>query len=212
MAQITLATVPRRDRLIAAAALLVLAALAWRYLLRLAHAVTLEDMGVSTNDLVMMLMPSFSRWGRHDLVVAFAMWAAVSVGLMVPAVVQRRDPKAIAGALLAWLLFSAAAAFAQAGTEDLALKAWAVVHAATAIGGALLVAAGVYQWAGRGNFWLLAVLLFLGGIMNLAWIAVIAVAALVEKALPAGKIAARIIGIGFIAAGGVLITMVALTQ
>jgi predicted metal-binding membrane protein len=211
MAQISLAAVPRHARLIAAAALMVLAALAWRYLLRLAHAVALEDMGVTTNDLIMMLMPAFNRWGNHDLVVAFAMWAVVMVGFLAPAFATRRDSLVITGQVMACLVLSIAAAFAQASTERLALEAWVVVHAATSIGGAVLIVAGVYQWFGHRRFWPLAVLLFFGGVMNLAWIAVIAMVTLIERAMPAGKIVARLVGVGLMVAGGALIAMAALT-
>lgn len=40
------------------------------------------------------------------------------------------------------------------------------------------------------------------GIMNLFWIAVLAILVLLEKVIPSGRIIARIAGVAFIAAGG----------
>jgi len=45
-----------------------------------------------------------------------------------------------------------------------------------------------------GCCWMLMLLLFVGGVMNLLWVAVIAAMVLVEKLLPGGPIAARIAG------------------
>ena len=42
-------------------------------------------------------------------------------------------------------------------------------------------------------------LLFVGGVMNLVWIALLAVLALSEKLLPAGAITSRVSGVVFIA-------------
>ena len=49
-------------------------------------------------------------------------------------------------------------------------------------------------------------LLFVAGVMNLLWIALLSIAVLVEKAVPFGRQAARAIGALMIAAGlGVLV-------
>jgi predicted metal-binding membrane protein len=52
-----------------------------------------------------------------------------------------------------------------------------------------------------GCCWALMALLFVGGVMNLLWIAVLAILVLVEKAVPFGRIVARLAGIAFIAGG-----------
>ncbi len=52
-----------------------------------------------------------------------------------------------------------------------------------------------------GCCWVLMGLLFLGGVMNLLWIAAIAIFVLIEKLAPAGRQAGRISGFGLIAAG-----------
>ena len=44
-------------------------------------------------------------------------------------------------------------------------------------------------------------LLFVGGVMNLFWIAALAILVLLEKVVPAGRIVARLAGVVFIAAG-----------
>jgi len=56
-----------------------------------------------------------------------------------------------------------------------------------------------------GCCWALMALLFVGGIMNLLWIATLAILVLVEKAVPFGRIAARAAGVPFIAAGVLLL-------
>src|SRR5215467_13276251 len=56
-----------------------------------------------------------------------------------------------------------------------------------------------------GCCWSLMLLLFVGGIMNLFWIAALAVLVLVEKTLASGKLISRLAGLGFIAAGCLLL-------
>ncbi|MGB6541648.1 MAG: DUF2182 domain-containing protein [Xanthobacteraceae bacterium] len=51
----------------------------------------------------------------------------------------------------------------------------------------------------------LMALLFVGGVMNLLWIAVLAVLVLLEKVVPFGRIVARLAGIAFIAGGAWLL-------
>ncbi len=52
-----------------------------------------------------------------------------------------------------------------------------------------------------GCCWALMALLFIGGVMNLFWIAVLAILVLLEKAAPLGRVVARIAGVGFVVAG-----------
>jgi predicted metal-binding membrane protein len=56
-----------------------------------------------------------------------------------------------------------------------------------------------------GCCWMLMLLLFVGGVMNLLWVAAIAAIVLVEKLLPGGPIAARIAGGALVAIGVYLI-------
>ena len=57
-----------------------------------------------------------------------------------------------------------------------------------------------------GCCWALMILLFAGGVMNVIWIAGIAVLVLVEKAIPVGRVVGRIAGVGLIGIGGLLIS------
>jgi predicted metal-binding membrane protein len=113
----------------------------------------------------------------------------------------------------------------------------------TALAGAILVGAGIYQWtplkqaclrqcrspldfvmtewrSGKGGAfamglthgayclgccWLLMLLLFVGGVMNLAWIAGIALFVLVEKLSPAGHWIGKAAGVALILWGGVVL-------
>jgi predicted metal-binding membrane protein len=52
-----------------------------------------------------------------------------------------------------------------------------------------------------GCCWMLMALLFVGGVMNLSWIAALAVLVLVEKALPAGRCVGRAAGVALISWG-----------
>lgn len=60
-----------------------------------------------------------------------------------------------------------------------------------------------------GCCWSLMALLFVGGIMNLYWIAGLAIVVLAEKLLPGGQALARTLGIAFIAAGIWVVTTAA---
>ena len=59
-----------------------------------------------------------------------------------------------------------------------------------------------------GCCWVLMALLFVGGIMNLAWIAAIALLVLIEKALPWGGRMGRIAGVVLVVWGAVTLAMV----
>jgi predicted metal-binding membrane protein len=52
-----------------------------------------------------------------------------------------------------------------------------------------------------GCCWVLMALLFVGGVMNVLWIVLIAVFVLAEKVIPAGRLISRVAGVGFILAG-----------
>jgi predicted metal-binding membrane protein len=52
-----------------------------------------------------------------------------------------------------------------------------------------------------GCCWALMALLFVAGVMNLVWVAILAVAVLVEKAVPRGDLVGRIAGVALVVAG-----------
>jgi predicted metal-binding membrane protein len=56
-----------------------------------------------------------------------------------------------------------------------------------------------------GCCWMLMALLFVFGVMNLIWVAVLSILVLVEKLLPAGRLIARLSGAAMLAAGAILI-------
>jgi predicted metal-binding membrane protein len=56
-----------------------------------------------------------------------------------------------------------------------------------------------------GCCWSLMALLFVGGVMNILWIAALAIFVLVEKVVPLGRLISRLAGTGFVAAGGWLL-------
>ncbi len=56
-----------------------------------------------------------------------------------------------------------------------------------------------------GCCWLLMLLLFVGGVMNLLWVAGITAVIVVEKLLSRGRVLQRVIGVGIMAAAAVLV-------
>ena len=52
-----------------------------------------------------------------------------------------------------------------------------------------------------GCCWALMALLFVGGVMNLAWIAALSIAVAIEKLMPRGQRLAALLGVGLIVAG-----------
>jgi len=56
-----------------------------------------------------------------------------------------------------------------------------------------------------GCCWMLMLLLFVGGIMNLLWVALLASFVLIEKALPGGRFVSYAAGAGLLAWGGRLL-------
>lgn len=61
-----------------------------------------------------------------------------------------------------------------------------------------------HGWFCLGCCWVLMLLLFVGGVMNLFWIALITVFVLLEKVLPLGDIGGRVIGAVMIVSGALL--------
>ena len=238
-------TVLCRDRAVAAAGLGVTAALGWAYVAWLAL----------DGDAMAALMPMALPWHVTDALLAFAMWAAMMVAMMLPTaaplilllarVLRERATggaalAAFAGGYLAiWSTFSAAATAAQWGLQQALILTPMAEAASPRIAGSLLLLAGFYQltplkraclrhcrgplsflmahWRpGRtgalrmglrhglwclGCCWAVMALLFVGGVMNLAWIAGVALFVLIEKAAPKGDVAGRVAG-GLALAGG----------
>lgn len=226
-----------RDRpgLVSLAALAMLAALAWAWLVTSPMPMPATSGGLRT---------------AHYAISTFTMWFVMMVDMMTPSVaptvllfdrVNRRGARDapstrtacfLAGYLAAWLAFSLLATVLQVELID---AGWidAMGVSARPLGTALVLAAvGVYQWlpaksaclehcrapvefivaahrpGARGALvmglhhglyclgccWLLMGLLFVGGVMNLAWVAAIAALVMAEKLLPGGQWTRRVIG------------------
>jgi len=113
-----------------------------------------------------MAMPQMQAWSGGDFLLAFAMWGMMMVAMMVPtaapmillfATVNRRrheqqGPYVPTGVfLLAYVLvwggFAAGATLAQWRLHQAALLSPMMASTTAYVGGALLLAAGVYQWS-----------------------------------------------------------------
>jgi predicted metal-binding membrane protein len=252
-AQISIERLLSRHGLIAGAALVLAAALAWRWLMTSGMpAIPMDGHGMGA----MAVEP----WSGAYLVSAFVMWAVMMVAMMLPSaapmiLLHARIGRAPTSArrlahtlifslayLLVWSGFAAAATVAQALLLDLNL----VSAAGLAIGdrvaaAALLFVAAAYQlstakaaclaqcrspihfvmrfWspgaAGAlrlglvhglycvGCCWSLMLLLFVAGVMNLAWVALLGAIVLVEKVSPpawhASKVIAGLLLVGALA-------------
>lgn len=242
-----------RQRVLIVGALAGLVALCWLYLAGISA-------GMSAMDPDMAMPPK----GAVDLVLLLAMWWVMMIGMMLPSAApmiltfasinrnarargQPYVPTAIfaSGYLLAWGGFSIAATLAQWGLEQASLlSAMAMKITSPALGGALFVAAGLYQltplkrrclshcrspfdfvinhWRSGfggalrmglehglyclGCCWILMVLLFAVGAMNLLWVAGLAAVVLVEKLFPSGIWIARLGGLLLIGWGAMLLS------
>lgn len=148
----------KRDRGFLLAGLAATAALAWTYLVSMA-----ADM--DTTSISAMAMAQVAPWSVHDFWLMFIMWVVMMVGMMLPsaapmillyAAVRRRQRRRghvfattgvfAIGYLLAWTVFSLAATAMQWGLEQASLLSPMMVGTSPYLGGALLIAAGIYQW------------------------------------------------------------------
>lgn len=206
----------------------------------------------------MVMQPA--AWTPGYALLVFMMWWVMMIAMMTPsaapmillygAVKRKSTPETkvirlsavfVLGYLLVWAVFSAIAAGLQWALELRGLVSPMLMElTGRALGGAVLLAAGIYQLTplkqaclancrspvqfltqhhrpGRGGAlrlgmlhgayclgccWALMALLFVGGIMNLYWIAGLALLVLAEKLLPAGDRIARIAGAVLVVAGG----------
>jgi len=148
----------RRQRLAILGGLAGVTLLAWLELLRM----TFEMDASMRAGIECALHP----WSATDAGLTFLMWAVMMVGMMVPSAVpmsllfaQVSRKAAAQGATVAptfvfaggyvavWTLFSVGATAAQWGLERTALLSPMLASASPLFGGALLVAAGLYQWS-----------------------------------------------------------------
>lgn len=144
-----------RERTIVLGAVAAVSGLAWLYMLRLGHGLV---------DLLCLAVPAAPAWTPADFALGFAMWAAMMTGMMLPtaapmlltfAAVQRDRPAPrraaavaafAAGYLLLWAGYSAAATLLQWALQRGGLLAPTLDPVNAPLGGALFVAAGLYQF------------------------------------------------------------------
>ncbi len=235
-----------------ATALVVITASSWVYLVFL--SARMNDMGSP------FAMPMTSAWTVPDVVLMWTMWSVMMAGMMLPSAAPmigayaatirsgRRGPHGstplfVAGYLAVWSGFALVATGVQWLLHDAALVNMMGVSMSRWLGGALLLAAGAYQFTGAktaclrqcrtplgfllnhwrdgtrgalllglrhgtvcvGCCWALMALLFVLGVMNLWWIALVAAVVLVEKLLPSEALT-RILGGALILWGVLLLT------
>jgi predicted metal-binding membrane protein len=158
----------RRDRRIVVAALLVLSALAWGYLIRLAQGMSMSGTSMADMpgmDMSAAMTPMLRAWTASDFAFIFLMWSIMMVGMMTPSATpmiliyarvarqaaQEGRPFAatgwfVSGYLLSWAAFSFLAAIAQGALERVAWLTPMMAAASNKVGGAVLIVAGVYQF------------------------------------------------------------------
>lgn len=147
----------RRDRVLVVAGLLLVIVLAWAYLLT--GAGMMQDMGG-------MLMPmSTGPWTLGRAVLVLVMWTVMMAAMMLPsaapmillyATITRRrggqgEPASASGSfalgyMAVWTAFSLGAAALQFALEKAALLSPMMQTTSIALAGAVLIAAGLYQW------------------------------------------------------------------
>ncbi len=153
-----LETLLRRDRVIILGALVLITSLAWAYLLSGA-GMDMDTQGMDMN----MVMPM--EWTPLYALVMFLMWWIMMTAMMLPgaaplillfALVNRRSrergdpyvPAAVfaSGYLLVWGAFSLVATLLQWSMQKAGWLTMGMASAHTWLGGALLLAAGIYQF------------------------------------------------------------------
>ncbi len=155
----------RRDTLIIAACLAVATGLAWFYLVHLTLGMDMDSHGMAMSEGDAMSAMALRAWSAMDGALMFVMWAVMMAGMMLPGAAPTvlmfakvaRGPAGggtprlstglfASGYLLAWTGFSMGATALQWGLQQAALLSPAMVSTSTVLGGALLIAAGLYQW------------------------------------------------------------------
>ena len=164
-----LEVVLQRDRAIIVAALILITGLSGAYVLWL-----VDNMAMGGRDMtgfrmipdgMGLMMPTSAPWQPFEFVFVLLMWAVMMLGMMTPsaapmvllyarvgrqAATQGKPFAAsgwfFGGYLLVWMAFALAATVAQWALERAALLTPMMKGANGIFGGAVLIAAGLYQW------------------------------------------------------------------
>src|SRR5215831_5399195 len=162
MTDSALETVLRRDRLVVAGALGVIAALAWGYVLWLADDIDMGGMDMTGFRMIPagigIMAPTNAPWRAIEFAFVFAMWSVMMVGMMAPSAapmilmyarVGRQGKSAgkplaatgwfAAGYFLVWISFSLAATLVQWAVEREALLDSRMTSASNLFGGIVLI-------------------------------------------------------------------------
>ncbi len=144
-------------------------------------------------------------WAAFSLVATLGQWLLERAALLTPMMTATND-------FLGGLVLIAAGLFQWTPAKDACLKhCQAPLSFIQRHGGFHREALGSLQVGFRhgiycvGCCWALMALLFVGGVMNIIWIAGLTVFVLLEKAVPAGRIISRAAGVGLIAWGAGLL-------
>ncbi len=150
----------KRDRAIVLSGLVGITILAWLYTISLSHDVTDAAGGHAA-----IAHPQQRSLGAVDLTLLFVMWVVMMIAMMVPTATQmiltfaaierknadgrnplRRTAIFLLGYVVAWSLYAALATLGQWGLLSAALVSPIGVSESALFGGALLIAAGIFQW------------------------------------------------------------------
>jgi predicted metal-binding membrane protein len=240
----------KKDYVVVLAALAGMAAVTWGLMIR-------EALGLP-GACCHLAAPDIQHWDISTVPPLFLMWANMMVAMMIPsaapmiltfAMVNRKRGQSqwplgpagifLSGYLSVWVAFSLLVAVLQWMLHAGALLSPRMVSSSPVFGGAVLIAAGIFQWTpwkraclthcrsplaflmtgwreGKsgawvmglqqgayctGCCWVLMLLLFVAGVMNLFWIAVITLFVLVEKFVPKGLWLGRMAGAGLVGWG-----------
>ena len=246
----------KRDRAVLLGVIVITTALAWAYMIHEARGMT--STGVCKCMGMQMAGPDTRAWSAAQLFALFLMWSEMMLAMMLPSAApmiltfasvnrKRREQQRpfvsagifLSGYLLVWFAFSGVATITQWALHSAALLSPMMVSTSSRLGGALLIAAGIFQWTpwknvclthcanplsflltqwregNRGALlmgirhgafclgccWLLMLLLFVLGVMNVTWIAALTIYVLAEKLLGRNVWFARAIGAALCAWG-----------
>jgi len=142
-------------------------------------------------------------WTIYSVVAALAQTGLHSAALLSPAMAAM-SPLLAGGLLVAagafqWTPLKRACLAACRSPLSFLMTGWREGRAGAFVMG---LRHGLYC---LGCCWALMALLFVAGVMNLLWVAAIAVVVLVEKVVPRGDLVGRLAGVVFVAAGGLLV-------
>jgi predicted metal-binding membrane protein len=169
MIDAALESVLRRDRVVVVAALVVVTALAWVYVLWLAADMAMGGMDMTDFRMIPagigLMAPALAPWQPIEFAFVFIMWAVMMVGMMTPSAAPmillyaRVGRQALTdgtpfaatgwfatGYLLAWFVFALGATIVQWALERYAMLTPMMESVSDVFGGFVLIATGVYQW------------------------------------------------------------------